>query len=164
MDHEFSTTLDPHTRNYGAYSDQSSEEEDEETAEEEEDEETAEEEEQEPKDENVYGDSFAVSAQRIFQAGNEIMGTLPTEIHNLTQSASTGVFGPQSGDVAASHSPTSMVNDVKNLFDKFQRYYEPEPVVHDGKKDSQHGSLSLQQPPPPLTQRELWMAKEKPLG
>lgn len=54
-------------------------------------------------------DSFAANAKKIFNAGNNMINTLPKDFQNLTQSAA-----------------------YHNVFDTFQKYYEPgdEPAEH----------------------------------
>ncbi|KAG7338823.1 hypothetical protein IV203_012743 [Nitzschia inconspicua] len=150
LDHDFSKTLSPHWQNYGAYFSQetgkssayqSSYEEEEDYAGVA-DGAVASAEEAGPKDEfDVNDDSFAANARRLFQKGNDIMGTFPTEFQNLTQSASNGVFG--GGMMAGTDQGAFMVQDVKNLFDTFQRYYEPEEMIYEDKEDFQHSSVHL---------------------
>lgn len=68
--------------------------------------------------ETPHEDSFAANARRFFRAGNDMMGNLPiSDLQNYAGSFEQG--NPK------------MIKDVKNLFDTFQRYYEPDEILYE---------------------------------
>jgi len=63
-------------------------------------------------------DSFAANARKIFHnAGSNMMNTLPTDFQNLTPSAA-----------------------YHNVFDTFQKYYEPEEALYEDKEENNYGA------------------------
>ena len=70
-------------------------------------------------DSGKLDDSFAANAKRIFHnAGSNMMKTLPTDFQNLTQSAA-----------------------YHNVFDTFQKYYEPEEALYEDKEENNCGTV-----------------------